>query len=152
VITFAGTDKAALGEFTAALTGTIKQGKTTVVQTVPGFTLKLQAPMTLALTPEAEQVEVGKELKAKVKVERNPALKGEITLAFQNLPKGVTVDAVKIPADQSEVEVVLKVAADAALGAISNLSVKGEATVGKAKLAATSPNVKLTVAAAAAAP
>lgn len=150
VITFAATDKAALGEFTAVLNGTIKQGKTTVVQAVPGLTLKLQEPMTLTLTPEAEQVEAGKELKAKIKVERNPALKGEITLAFQNLPKGVTVDAAKIPADQSEIEVVLKVAADAAKAAINNLSVKGEATVGKAKLAATSPNVKLTIAEAAA--
>jgi len=150
VITFTATDKAALGEFTAVLTGTIKQGKTTVVQTVPGLALKLQAPMTLTLTPESEQVEAGKELKAKVKVERNPSLKGEIVLAFQNLPKGVTVEAAKIPADQSEIEVVLKVAADAAVGAVNNVSVKGEATVGKTKLAATSPNVKLTVAKAAA--
>ncbi len=150
VITFAATDKAALGEFTAVLTGTIKQGKTTVIQTVPGLSLKLQAPMTLTLTPEAEMVEAGKELKAKVKVERNPSLKGEIVLAFQNLPKGVTVDAAKIPADQSEIEVVLKVAADAAVGVVNNLSVKGEATVGKAKLATTSPNVKLNVAKAAA--
>lgn len=151
VITFVGTDKAPLGEFTAALTGTIKQGKTTVAQTVPGITLKLQAPMSLTLSPEAEQIEAGKELKAKVTVERNPSLTGEVVLTFQNLPKGVTVDAAKIPADQSEIEVILKVAADAAKGAVNNVSVKGEATVGKAKLAATSANVKLNVVEAAAA-
>ena len=150
VITFAGTDKAPLGDFTATLTGTIKQGKTTVVQAVPGITLKLQAPMTLTLTPDAEQIEAGKELKAKVKVERNPSLKGEIVLTFQNLPKGVTVEAAKIPADQSEIEVTLKVTADAAKGAVNNINVKGEATVGKAKLAATSANVNLNVVEAAA--
>lgn len=145
VITFTATDKAALGDYTAVMTGTIKQGKTTVVQTVPGITLKLQAPMTLALVPAADKLAVGKELKAKVTVERNPALKGEVTLTFQNLPKGVTVAAAKIPADKNETEVTLVAAADAARGAVKNLSVKAEATVGKVKVSAVSPNVTLTV-------
>jgi len=145
IITFTATDKAPIGDFTAVLTGTIKQGKTTVVQTVPGITLKLQAPMTLALAPVAEKFAAGSELKAKVTVQRNPALKGEVALTFQNLPKGVTIAAAKIPADKNETEVTLVAAADAAKGAITNLSVKAEVTVGKVKVSAVSPNVKLTV-------
>jgi hypothetical protein len=144
-ITFTATDKAPLGDFTAVMTGTIKQGKVTVVQTVPGITLRLQAPMTLALAPAAEKLTVGAELKAKVTVQRNPALKGEVVLTFQNLPKGVTIAAAKIPADKNETEVTLVAAADAAKGAIANLSVKAEVTVGKVKVSAVSPNVKLTV-------
>lgn len=145
VITFTATDKAPLGDFTAVMTGTIKQGKTTVVQTVPGITLRLQAPMTLALAPATEKLTAGSELKAKVTVQRNPALKGEVALTFQNLPKGVTVAAAKIPADRNDTEVTIVAAADAAKGAINNLSVKAEVTVGKVKISAVSPNVKLTV-------
>ena len=145
IITFTATDKAPIGDFTAVLTGTIKQGKTTVVQTVPGITLRLQAPMTLALAPAAEKFAAGSELKAKVTVQRNPALKGEVTLTFQNLPKGVTIAAAKIPDDKNETEVTLVAAVDAAKGAITNLSVKAEVTVGKVKVSAVSPNVKLTV-------
>ena len=145
VITFTATDKAALGDFTAVMTGTIKQGKTTVVQTVPGITLRLQTPMTLALMPGSDKLAAGTELKAKVTVERNPALKGEVVLTFQNLPKGVTASEAKIPADQNETEVTLVAAPDAVKGVINNLSVKAEATVGKVKVSADSPNVKLTV-------
>lgn len=145
VVTFTATDKAPLGDFTAVLTGTIKQGKTTVVQTVPGITLKLQAPMTIAMAPASDKLPVGTELKVKVTVERNPALKGEVDLTLQNLPKGVTAAAVKIPADQSEAELTLVAAADAAKGAVNNLQAKAEVTVGKAKVSAVSPNVKLTV-------
>ena len=145
VITFSATDKAPLGDFTAVLTGTIKQDKTTVVQTVPGITLKLQAPMTLTLAPAGDKLTAGAELKAKVTVERNPALKGEVVLTFQNLPKGVTAAEAKIPADQSETEVTLVAAADAAKGAINNLNVKAEVAVDKIKVSAVSPNVKLTV-------
>lgn len=145
VITFTATDKAALGEFTAVLTGTIKQGKTTVTQTVPGVTLKLQVPLKVSLVPSAEKLTSGGELKVRVAVERNPALKGEVVLTFQNLPKGVTVAEAKIAADKNEGEFVLKAAADAAKGAIANLNVKGEVTVGKVKLGAASANVKLIV-------
>ncbi len=145
VITFTATDKAPLGDFTAVMTGTIKQGKTTVVQSVPGITLRLQAPMTLGLSPAADKLAAGAELKAKVTVQRNPALKGEVTLTFQNLPKGVTVAAAKISADKSDTEVTLVAAADAAKGTIKNLSVKAEVTVGKVKVSAVSTNVALTI-------
>ena len=145
VVTFTATDKAPLGDFTAVMTGTIKQDKVTVVQTVPGVTLRLQAPMTLTLVPTGDKLAAGAELKAKVTVERNPALKGEVVLTFQNLPKGVTVAEAKIPADQNETEITLVAAADAAKGAINNLNVKAEVTVGAAKVSAVSSNVQLTI-------
>jgi len=145
VVTFTATDKAALGDYTVVITGTIKQDKTTVVQTVPGLTLRLTEPMQITVTPATDKVAAGGELKAKVTVQRNPALSGEVVLAFQNLPAGVTIGEAKIPAEQSEIEVTFAVAAEAAKGTVNNISVKGEATVGNAKLAATSPNVALTI-------
>jgi hypothetical protein len=144
-ITFTGAAKAPLGDFTAVMTATIKQGKTTVTQIVPGVTLRLQAPLKVTATGTVNKVAAGGQLKVKVVVERNPALKGEVVLTFANLPKGVTAPATKIPADKSEVEVTLAVAAGAAKGAVTNVTVKGEVTVGKVKLAGTSGNVGLTV-------
>jgi len=145
VITFTASEKAALGQFSVALNGTIKQGKTTVTQTVPGVILNLQNPMSLTATPASGKLAAGGEVKVKVAVQRNPALTGEVVLTFSNLPKGVTVDAAKIAADKNEVEVTLKAAADAAKGAVGKLTVKGEVTVGKVKVAGTSPAIALTV-------
>ncbi|MFP6762463.1 MAG: hypothetical protein VB858_02555, partial [Planctomycetaceae bacterium] len=145
VITFSANDKAALGQFSVALNGTIKQGKTTVTQAAPGVILNLQNPLTLTATPASEKLAAGGEVNIKVAVERNPALTGEVVLTFANLPKGVTVEAAKIPADKNEVEVTLKAAGDAARGAAGKLTVKGEVTVGKVKLAGTSAVIALTV-------
>ena len=145
VITFTATDKAALGQFTVALNGTIKQGNTTVTQPAHGVILNLQSPLTVTATPADNKLAAGGEVKVKVVVDRNPALKGEVVLTFANLPKGVTADAAKIAADQNEVEVTLKAAADAAKGAVNNVTIKGEVTVGKVKLAGTSAAVALTV-------
>jgi hypothetical protein len=144
-ITFSATDKAALGDFTAVLNATIKQGKTTVTQPVPGVTLRLQAPLKVTATGTVNKIAAGGQLKVKVVVERNPALKGEVVLTFAKLPKGVTAPATKIAADKSEIEVTLAVAADAAKGTVANVTVKGEVTVGKVKLSGTSGNVALTV-------
>jgi len=145
VITFAANDKAALGQFTVGLNATIKQGKTTVTQSVPSVVLNLQNPLTVTATSSAPKLAAGGEVKVKVAVQRNAALKGEVVLTFANLPKGVTADAAKIAADKNEVEVTLKAAADAAKGAAKNLTVKGEVTVGKVKLAGTSAAIGLTV-------
>jgi hypothetical protein len=144
-ITVTATDKAALGEFTAVLIGTIKQGKVTVVQPLPGLRLKLQAPYQLTADVGEGKLTKGGQLKVKVAVNRNPAFTGPLALTLQNLPKGVTATAATIPADKNEVEVVLSAAADAAVGAVKNITVKGDATVGKAKLSVTSPAIQVTV-------
>ncbi len=144
-IVFSATNKAPLGEFTAVLNGTIKQGKTTVVQATPGIGLKLQAPYTLKAAPAATKLARGGKLKVKVTVERNPAFKAAIALTFDKLPKGVTAAAASIPADKNEVEIELSAAQDAVQGAAAGVTVKGDATVGKAKLAGVSPAVTFTV-------
>lgn len=144
-IVFKATDKAALGDFTAVLIGTIKQGNNTVAETVPGVTLKLAAPLTVTAAGAADKVAVGGTVNVKVTIARNPALKGDAVLTFANLPKGVTAAAATIPADKNEADVALTVAADAAKGAVNNIQIKAEVTVGAAKFAGTSGNVALTV-------
>jgi hypothetical protein len=144
-IVFTATSKAAIGEFTAVLTGTIKQGKTTVAQVVPGIRLKLQAPLKLTIDSGDGKLKKGGQLKVKVIVERNPALKAPITLTFKKLPKGVTAPAATIPADKNEVEILLTAKEDAQVGKAAGVVIAGAATVGKAKFAANSPAVKLTV-------
>lgn len=144
-ITVTATDKAALGEFTAVLIGTIKQGKVTVVQPLPGLRLKLQSPYQLTADSGDGKLTKGGQLTVKVAVSRNPAFTGPLVLTLQNLPKGVTAAAATIPADKNEVEVVLSAAADAAVGAVKNITVKADATVGKAKLSVTSPAIQVTV-------
>lgn len=144
-IVFKATDKAALGDFTSVLIGTIKQGNNTVAETVPGVTLKLAGPLTVTAAPAADKVAAGGTVNVKVTIARNPALKGDAVLTLANLPKGVTAGAVTIPTDKNEAEVPLTVAADAAKGAVNNIQVKAEVTVGMAKFAGTSGNVALTV-------
>ena len=144
-IVFSATNKAPLGEFTAVLNGTIKQGKTTVVQATPGIGLKLQAPYTLQAAAAGDKLARGGKLKVKVTVERNPAFKGAIVLTLDKLPKGVTAAKASIPADKNEVEIELSAAQDATQGAAAGVTVKGNATVGKAKLAGVSPAVAFTV-------
>ena len=84
-------------------------------------------------------------MKLKVTLERNPSLKGAVVLTVANLPKGVTAAAATIPADKTEVEIVLSAAQDAQQGVVKNLTVKGEATVGKIKFAASAAPLGLTI-------
>lgn len=144
-ITFSANDKTPLGEFTAVLVGTIKQGKTTVTEAAPGIGLSLKEPFSLKVDTAGGKLARGGELKIKVSVERNPAFQAAIPLTFANLPKGVTVAAASVPEGQNEVEIVLSAAQDAQQGVVDNVSVKGEAAVGKAKLSATSPAFRLEV-------
>lgn len=143
-IVFSANNKAPIGEFTGVLNATIKQGKVTVSQVVPGIGLKLQTPFTLKTTIGGK-LKKGGELKIKVAVERNPAFKGPVTVTLQNLPKGVTAAAATIAPDKTDVEVTLKAAKDAKVGSVANLVAKGDAMSGKAKLTANAPNATLAV-------
>ncbi len=136
-------NKAALGDFTIVLKGTGKKGKVSESQAVPGIRLRLQAPYTLKA--ENLTIERGKTAKLKVTAARNPAYTGPIALTFVNMPKGVTAAAATIPADKSEVEVVLTAAADAAAGVTKNVAGKGEGTIGKVKYPGQSPAFEITV-------
>jgi hypothetical protein len=144
-ISFAANAQAPLGRYSVVLIGTGKQGNNTVIQPIPALSLNLQAPFALKPNLAGGNLAKGAALKIKVIAERNPAYAGEITLAFQNLPKGVTASAATIPAGQNEVEVTLTAAADAAVGAVQNVVVQGEGKNGNAKLTAASGNTALTV-------
>lgn len=144
-LTFSANDKAAPGDFTAVLSGTIKKDKETSVQPTPGITLKLQAPLTIAVEPQGGKLAKGGELKLKATVNRNPALSAPVTVTAVNLPKGVTAEAVTIPPDRSSAEFVLKAAADAAAADVKNLQLKAEAKAGDKTFSVTSGNLPLTV-------
>lgn len=144
-LVFSANNQAALGEFTGVLVGTLKQGDVTTVQAAPGLKLKLQEPFALRIDAGEAKFARGNQLKVKVTAERNPAFSGPIKLTLQNLPTGVTADAVELPADQSEVEITLNAAADAQQGQAGNVTVQGEAMAGAAKLTAASPAAAITV-------
>lgn len=137
--------QAPLGEFTAVLTGAINQNNVNTTQPVPGITLRLRSPFDVAVKLDADKVARGGTLKGKVTIDRNPAFKGPIALALQNLPKGVTAAPATVAEGAAEAEIVLTVAADAAQGAVNNINVKGDAMNGNAKLTSTSSNIALTV-------
>ncbi|MFN0053946.1 MAG: PPC domain-containing protein [Planctomycetales bacterium] len=144
-IVFSAATAAPLGEFSAVLLGTGKQGNIIVTQPIPALSLSLQAPFTLKPDFAGGNLAKGGTLKVKVVAERNPAYAGPIVLTFQNLPKGVTAAAATIAPDQKEVEVVLTAAADAAVGKVENVIIQGEGMNGNAKLTNPSSQVPLTV-------
>jgi hypothetical protein len=136
--------QAALGDFTAGLTGTLKQGDKTAVQGL-ALRLHLAVPMTIKLEPAAGKITKGGTLVVKALVERNPAFTGPVTVTLQNLPPGITAAPATIAADQSTIDLTLTAAADVAATTVSNVTVKGEAMAGAAKFEATSAAVALAV-------
>lgn len=143
-ITFSANGQAPLGEFTAGLQGTLKQGDKSVVQPA-ALQLKLQAPMSVSLNSGETKLTRGGELVLKVKVSRNPALNAPVNLTLQNLPKGVMAAAATAAPEASEIDVKLTATADAAAGAVNNVTIKANAAVGNAKFEATSSAIALTV-------
>ena len=137
-------NQAPLGEFTAGLTGTLKQGDKTVVQGL-AIRLNLAAPMTIKIDPATGKIAKGGELVVKAIVDRNPAFAGPVNVTLQNLPAGITAAPATIAADQSAVEIKLTAAADAATANVNNVTAKADAMAGAAKLEATSAAVVLAV-------
>ena len=137
-------NQAPLGEFTAGLSGTLKQGDKTVVQGM-ALRLNLAAPMTIKLDPATGKIAKGGELVVKAIVDRNPAFAGPVTVTLQNLPAGITAAPATIAADQTAVEVKLTAAADAATANVNNVTAKADAMAGAAKLEATSAAIVLAV-------
>ncbi len=144
-IVYSADANAPLGEFTSVLTGTGKQGKATITQSVPGVVLKLEEPFSLTVDAQGGKLKKGAGAKLKVSVVRNPAFADAIEISLQKLPKGVTAAKAVIPKDKNEIEVELKAAGDAAVGAAQGIVVTGNATVGKTKLTASAPALQLEV-------
>ena len=143
-IVVSANNQAPLGEFTAGLTGTLKQGDKTATQGM-AIRLNLTAPMTIKLDPGSGKIAKGGELIVKAIVDRNPAFAGPVTVTLQNLPAGVTAAPGMIAPDQTAVEIKLTATGDAAAANVNNLTVKADAMAGAAKLEATSPAVALVV-------
>ena len=137
-------NQAPLGEFTAGLTGTLKQGDKTVVQGL-AIRLNLAAPMTIKIDPATGKIAKGGELVVKAIVDRNPAFTGPVNVTLQNLPAGITAAPATIAADQTAVDIKLTAAADAATANVNNVTAKADAMAGAAKLEATSAAVVLAV-------
>jgi hypothetical protein len=136
--------KAALGDYTIGLLGTLKKDKTTVTQPL-ALRVKLQPPLAVTLEPNGGKLPRGGELTVKVTVQRNPALKGAATVTLQNLPQGVTAASAMLAADAGSVDVKLTAAADAAQGAVNNLAAKVEVAMDNKKFEVASGNATLTV-------
>ena len=138
-ITFSADNEPQLAEFTAVLEGTLKKGNQPHVQPAPGVALKLEEPFHLSVAAVAGKLARKGQLKLKITVRRNPAFKGEITLACSSLPKGVKALPAKLAAGVTEQELVLTAAPDVAVGAIKDARVRGESTVGSNKLSVRIP-------------
>ncbi|MEC9002826.1 MAG: hypothetical protein VX644_05600, partial [Planctomycetota bacterium] len=93
--------------------------KDVVVQVVTPLKVELSAPAAVV---------VGQSQKVKVKVVRGAGSNPQpVTLKWKNLPAGVTGDeTITIAADQSELEVELKAAADAKVGKFSGLALDAQ--------------------------
>jgi hypothetical protein len=143
-ITISANNQAPLGDFTAGLTGTLKQGDKTAVQGM-ALRLKLSPPMSIKLDPAGGKIAKSGELVLKAIVERNPAFTGPVNVTLQNLPAGVTAAPVTIPADQTSIDVKLTATADAGAASVANLTAKADAMAGNAKLEAISAAVTLAV-------
>ena len=143
-IAFTGNDKAPDGPFTVVLTGTHTKDKATTTASTPGIGLRLEAPFTLQPSVADAKLARGGTTNVKVAVQRNPAFAGEIKLTFDKLPAGVTAPETVLPADQSEIEIALTAAADAAAGTVDTIVVSG-AAVANAKQTATAGVPALTL-------
>jgi len=144
-LVFSASRKVPLGQFTAALIASHKKGKATTSQPVPGIGLAVETPYQLSARLGTMPLKVGGRTKVKVTVRRNPAFAAPIVLKFGNLPKGVTAAAATIPTGKNEVDVVLSASKNTAKGAKGNLTITGNAVIGKAKFSEKSPALSLTV-------
>ena len=144
-VIFSADEKAPLSEFTANLIGKHKKEKTTTEQSLPGVGLKLEAPLRMTVSLAEGPLKQGSQIKVKATVQRNPALSAPIVVTFQNLPKGVSAPATTIPVDKNEVDILLSAAQNALVSTVKNITIQGEASVGKMKLSAISSAVALTV-------
>jgi hypothetical protein len=138
-ITFTADNQAALAEFTTVLSGTLTKAKQPHVQPAPGIALKLEEPFHVAVASESGKLSRKGQVKLKVTALRNPAFKGEITLACSQLPKGIKSTSAKVAPGATQQELVLSAASEAAVGALKNVKVVARAKVGNASFSSKIP-------------
>ena len=130
---WAANDKAPLGEFSVVLVGTHKKEKANVSAATSAFRYQLSPPFTLTVSAASDKLPKGGEWKGKLTLVRNPAFAGVVKVSGSKLPPGVTFAELFLPADQQELELILKAGADAASAVVSDVTLKVEA-VDNAKL------------------
>jgi hypothetical protein len=147
-VTLTAKNNAPLGVHSIVITGTGKRGDQTITVVATALNLDLRMPIELALDTAGGKIQVNNKLKMKAKVTRLLDFKPPVELELKNLPKGVTAPKVTVPEGGAEVEIELTAAADAAVGAINNLSLAGTTNVAGENQSVTAPNATLEVVAA----
>ena len=112
------------------LEGTLKKANQALTEPTPGIALKLEEPFHLKVAVDSPHLVRKGQVKLKITAERNPAFKGEISLACSQLPKGIKVPPVKLAAGKSEQELVVSASPEAAAGTLKNVKVVAQAKVG----------------------
>jgi len=139
VLTLSANEKAAKGPFSIAIAGVHEKDKVTTSALAPNLTLRLNDAFQLAAAPMASpMLGRGSQLKFKVNVTRNPAYAGEVKLVCEKLPAGVTAAEVVLKPDQSEAELIVSAAADAAQGMASEVILRASSPA-EAKISSTIP-------------
>ena len=95
---------------------------------LPSITINVkQGPGTLAVAPASGTLKRGATLEVKVTVARANGFEGPVKLSLPLPPgvTGVTAPEVSIPADQKEGTLVIQAAADATMGPLPNMVVRG---------------------------
>ena len=147
-LTLTAKNNAPLGMHSIVITGTGKRGDQQITVVAPAINLDLRMPIELSLDTAGGKIAVNGKLKMKTKVNRLLGFKPPVELELKNLPKGVTAPKVTVPEGAAEAEIELSAAADAAVGAINNLSLVGTTSVAGENQAVTAPNANLDVVAA----
>lgn len=147
-ITLTSKNNAPLGVHSIVITGTGKRGDQQITVVATALNLDLRMPIDLSLDTAGGKIPVNGKLKMKAKVNRILGFKTPVEVELKNLPKGVTAPKVTIPEGAAEVEIELTAAADAAVGAINNLSLVGTTNVAGENQSVTAANAALEVVAA----
>jgi hypothetical protein len=139
ILTLSASEKAAKGPFSIAIAGTHEKDKVNTTALAPSLTLRLNDAFQLAAAPmSSPMLGKGSQLKFKVNVTRNPAYAGEVKLTCEKLPVGVAAAEVLLKPDQSEAELVLSAAADAAAAMASEVILRASSPA-EAKISSTIP-------------
>lgn len=144
-LTLTSKNNAPLGVHSIVVTGTGKLGDQQITIVCPAINLDLRMPIDLSLDTAGGKLAVNGKLTVKAKVNRILGFKSPIELELKNLPKGVSAPKVTIPEGGGEVDIELTAAADAAVGAVNNLSLVGTTNVAGENQTVTAANVAIEV-------
>jgi hypothetical protein len=144
VVTLKGPESLAIGEHRLRLSGSAtfqNQPKTVVLADIP---LKVIKPLAVEAAPAGPLMPGGKQ-KVKISTTRFGDHQAAISLAWKNLPMGVTAPSDVVPEGKNEVEIELVASADAGPATTENVSVLAIAKVKDQDVVVESPPFKLEV-------